>query len=1427
MDAPTTRIFRPARIVALALIALAAVALAYLRFAPGDTPVSVPAGVKAGELTLRPCTYATENGSYAAECGTLVVPENRADPRSRLIALPVTRIRARSEDPAEPIFRLEGGPGLTNMQFKNASRLADTHDVVLVGYRGVDGSVRLDCPEVASALTHSTDFLGAKSLRTYSAAFGSCAKRLQNEGVDLAGYTLPQRVDDLDAARRALGYGRIDLLSESAGTRAAMIYSWRYPESIHRSVMIGVNPPGGFVWSPQTTDGQIRRYTGLCARDDSCRKQTDDLAASMRRTAADLPDRWWFLPIKNGNVRLASFFGLMESTAEAAPLSAPMTLNSWLGAAKGDASGFWFQSLLADFAFPKAFVWGDYGAASRADARAAERYFSSGGNRGSILGDPGTEFLWGGGRLLEAWPANESENQYTRVQRSNVETLLIGGTLDFATPPQVATNELLPHLPNGHQVVLPELGHTTDFWTYQPEASSRLLNGFFDSGTVDESLYTPAKVDFTPEVTQTALAKGIAGTMLGLAALVVLSLVWMPYRVHKRGGFGRKASASLRSLYPVMLGLGGWFLGALVVMATLPGVPLDDDLLAVLSVGVPIGLGIYWAWVRRDWTANTKIAGLVAAAVGALVGARLGFNATAGLLALVTAIVGAAAGANLALILHDIARERRAGRPRAEAAAPNHHPSRTEPTMSTKRRYHLAARMGHWSATHWKTAVFGWLGFVLAATAVGMMVGQKTTSMQSTNVGESHRADQILQQAGFTQSDPLTEIVVVQSDSATVPDPSFRSTVDDVVRAVTPFTTIQNIRSPLEPANAAQISADGHTALVEWEMKGSEKDAAKNIDALTRTTSSVAKSHPGFFVGEAGTASSSKAFQAMFGQQLAQAGERSIPLTLLVLLLVFGSLAAASIPLLLALSSVIATTGLIAPISHLIAVDGNVTAVILLVGLAVGVDYTLFYLKREREERSAGRPERAALEAAAATSGRSVLISGLTVIVAMAGMLFTRDQTFMGFGIATMLVVAVAMIGSLTVLPALLAKLGDRVEKGRIPLLGRLRRPGGDSRVWAKLLTPALRRPAVSALVAAAALVALALPIFSLHTTQSGLDSVPRSTPTVEAINRMEAAFPGTANPAVVAVRANTDSPAFNNAVGALRAEALATGQLHEPIRVEVNHDHNAARIVMPVNGNGVDRTSTKALLTLRNGLLPDTLGKMPDVSYAVTGRTAVSYDANETMKSSAPFVFGFVIVFAFGLLLASFRSLVVAAKAVLLNLLSVGAAYGVVIAVFQYGWGAQLLEFTPNGGIAQWLPLFMFVILFGLSMDYHVFIISRIREAYDRGLSTQDAVEHGIKTTAGVVTSAAVVMVGAFAIFATLPILDMNEMGVGLAAAVLIDATIVRAVLLPATMKLLGDWNWYLPRWLNWLPRLDASRNIPVEPAHHGPGLVLAGNRQ
>ena len=658
MEAPTTTLFRPARIVALALIALAVAGLAFLHFSSGSSAVSVPKGAHAGQLTLEPCKYGTEDGSYAADCGTLVVQENRHDRSSRLIALPVKRIRALSSHPREPVFRLQGGPGLTNLDFPDASRYAGDRDVVLVGYRGVEGSSVLDCPEAVSAMKHARDFIGRAFFDAYANGLSTCAHRLQADGVDLAGYSLPERVDDLEAARRALGYGRIDLLSESAGTRTALIYGWRYPRSIHRSIMVGVNPPGNFIWYPKTNDEQIRKYAALCTRDEWCSARTNDLAATLKTTANDMPDRWGFLRIKRGNALVGSFFGLMHSTGAASPISAPMTLGTWLSAAKGDPSGLWVLSTLAQIAFPDVQVKGDTASVARTDARVARRYFASDAGRDSILGSPGTDFIWAGGRLLDAWPANPDENLYSTVQSSRVETLLIGGNLDFATPPQTATRKLLPHLPNGHQLVLPGLGHTDDFWSYQPQASSHLINTYLNRGQVDDSLYTVNHVDLKPEFTQTAIAKIILAVLLSLGAITILSLLLLALRVRRRGRLGGKSSAAVRSVYALVLGLGGWFVGVLIVLTALPTVPLDSDVLAGLSIGLPVGLGIYLAWVHTDAPARINAIGFAGSLAGALVGAWLGFGVIGGLFAVVTTIVGAVIGANLILLVFDILRER-------------------------------------------------------------------------------------------------------------------------------------------------------------------------------------------------------------------------------------------------------------------------------------------------------------------------------------------------------------------------------------------------------------------------------------------------------------------------------------------------------------------------------------------------------------------------------------------------------------------------------------------------------------------------------------------------------------------------------------------------------------------------------------------------
>ena len=423
----STRITR-GRVIALLLAAGVLLALAY----PGlskAAPLSVPSGARAGQLIdLRSCTFPTESGSYPADCGTLVVPEDRANPRSRLIALPVVRIRARSAHPVAPVFHLNGGPGLTNMTFPQADRLADQHDIVIVGYRGVDGSSVLNCPEVTSALENSPDLTSAASLRAESQAYTACSQRLERSGVDLAGYTDPEMADDIEAARVALGYHRIDLLGESAGTRLGEIYMWRYPKNVDRSVLIGVNPPGKFVFNGDILDQQLEHYSALCAQDPTCRAGTGNLATSMRHTAANMPARWLFLPIKRGNVLLTTQFGMAETIADGPPLVAPVILNSWISAANGDPSGLWLMSLLGGLILPQSFTWGEAASVVQLDAHAAAGYFSSTAGHGSIIGDPASALLWAGGGLVSAWPANPSRNQYATAATSDVPTLLIGGT---------------------------------------------------------------------------------------------------------------------------------------------------------------------------------------------------------------------------------------------------------------------------------------------------------------------------------------------------------------------------------------------------------------------------------------------------------------------------------------------------------------------------------------------------------------------------------------------------------------------------------------------------------------------------------------------------------------------------------------------------------------------------------------------------------------------------------------------------------------------------------------------------------------------------------------------------------------------------------------------------------------------------------------
>jgi RND superfamily putative drug exporter len=407
------------------------------------------------------------------------------------------------------------------------------------------------------------------------------------------------------------------------------------------------------------------------------------------------------------------------------------------------------------------------------------------------------------------------------------------------------------------------------------------------------------------------------------------------------------------------------------------------------------------------------------------------------------------------------------------------------------------------------------------------------------------------------------------------------------------------------------------------------------------------------------------------------------------------------------------------------------------------------------------------------------------------------------------------VIGSVTVLAALLSKLGDRVDKLRIPIIGRRKHDAGESRIWGFVLDRVLRHPAVAVTLAAGLLVALCVPVLSMHTKLPSFTDLPKSLPIVNTFERVQNAFPGSQTPAVMVVKGeNVTTPQYNRAYEEFQQRALATGLLFKPFHVEVNPDKTVARVDFSIAGSGDDKKSIEALNALRNDVIPPVAETLPDVTVAVTGETAGTKDFNDLMKARIPLVFAFVLGLAFLLLLMTFRSIVIPIMSIVLNLLSVGAAYGVLVLVFQHSWAESILAFKSNGAITSWLPLFLFVVLFGLSMDYHVFILSRVKELHDRGLKTEEAVSKGIHQTAGTVTSAAIVMVAVFAIFATLRTIDMKQLGIGLAVAVLIDATIVRGVLLPATMKLLGDWTWYMPRWLERVPSLAPEGGLAEEEA-------------
>jgi putative drug exporter of the RND superfamily len=719
--------------------------------------------------------------------------------------------------------------------------------------------------------------------------------------------------------------------------------------------------------------------------------------------------------------------------------------------------------------------------------------------------------------------------------------------------------------------------------------------------------------------------------------------------------------------------------------------------------------------------------------------------------------------------------------------------ARQQQYRSTRKRPPLVERIAGWSAHHRKTAVIGWLLLVALAVVVSQAAGSK--QLPSYDPGQAGRAERVLNEPGVAQH--AAENVLIQQRAGGSAGPEVRQATRQVVGALAALpNAAATIRSPLSPGGRGLISADGRSWLVTFTVPGTADQAGKAVAADLAAVAAVQSHHPSLWIGEAGDASVNRATSRLIGADFRKAEVTSVPITLALLIIVFGALIAAGIPVLLAATAVISAISLLAIPSHWLPVDQTTSSVVLLIGMAVGIDYSLFYLRREREERAAGRPQAEALAVAAATSGRAIVVSGLTVMISLAGLFLTGIDVFTGLAVGTITVVGIAVLGSLTALPALLSLLGSWVDRGRIPFLGRRRVRARRSVLWQTLVRRVVARPVVWGGAAALAMLALSAPALGMKIASSGLSGLPSSLPVVRNLLAIEQAFPGGPAPAQVVVTGGslTGAP-VRHALAALEARAADGGPIREPIGATLLGHGKVLVVSVPLAGNGTDGTSNHALTDLRDHILPATFGRVHGVSYAVTGLTAGNHDFAARLGSRAPWVFAVVLGMAFVLLMLTFRSLAIPLASISLNLLSVGAAYGLLTLVFQDGHLHGLLGFTPYGGIVPWMPLFLFVLLFGLSMDYHVFILSRIRELRLRGEPTKDAIIGGISSSAGVVTSAAVIMVAVFSIFATLSVIEFKMFGIGMASAVLIDATVVRGILLPAIMSLLGERVWYLPR--------------------------------
>ncbi|GAA2366396.1 MMPL family transporter [Streptomyces cuspidosporus] len=712
----------------------------------------------------------------------------------------------------------------------------------------------------------------------------------------------------------------------------------------------------------------------------------------------------------------------------------------------------------------------------------------------------------------------------------------------------------------------------------------------------------------------------------------------------------------------------------------------------------------------------------------------------------------------------------------------------------------LTVRAARWSARHPWRAVVGWLVFVALCLVVGGAVGTNSATTADYRVGEAGRAEAMAAE-GHLERRPTEQVLISARPGGALDGQAGKRAAEAAARDLTArMKQVPEVASVAAPL----WSGDGRILMVEVAIKGEELDADAKVGALVEQTEAVQKSHPRLLLEETGSPSTSKGVDQQRNDDLALSEKITLPVTLITLLIAFGSVVMATVPLLLALSSIAAAIGLSMVVSHVSPDVGVGTNVILMIGLAVGVDYTLFYLKREREERAraGGRLSSEALvELAAATSGRAVVVSGLAVMASTATLYLASDVIFSSLATGTIVVVLVAVASSLTALPALLVVLGKRAERKALRRAergkpARRTRGEGGGRIWAALLRPAARHPLATLCVSVLALLALAVPLGQLKITEMSRDTHSRAIPAMRVYDRLNDAFPERRVTHDVVVRA--DASRTEEVTGALRR--LAGLADRDPLfadgsRIDTSADHRISvlRLKVPYLGNSPQAEAS--LDHLRHDYLPATVGRIEGAEYGVSGDVARYADYPAHQNSKLPLVIGALLLVTFVMTVYAFRSVVLGLVGVVLNLLSAAAALGLLVLVFQNTWAEGLLDFHSTGSIGSRVPLFLFVILFGLSMDYQVFVVSRIREAALAGVPTRQAVLDGLRTSASVVTSAAVVMTTVFVSFVFLHIIEMKQIGFVLAAAVLLDAFVVRVMVLPAALLLLGEATWWPSR--------------------------------